>query len=472
MQEADRTLELSSGEMRRVVDLAMRWIVRHIETLPEQPAVNVEGAAEVAREVMEPLPEKGRPLESVLEALFGRFVPRSFTTPGPGYLAYVPGGGIFHAAVADLISNAVNRYVGVWAAAPALAQIEAVVIRWLCDLVGYPAGALGVLTSGGSLAGGWAIVAARRNRLPDRFLDGTIYMSDQTHHSLVKAAVLAGFPEEQVRMIPTDRRFRIRLDVLRCRIREDRAKGRVPFLVVGNAGTTNTGAVDDLSGLAEIAERESLWLHVDAAYGGFFMLTERGRRRMAGIERADSIVLDPHKALFLPYGTGALLVRDGAALRRAFSLHAEYLPPMQEDPEFVDFCQISPELSRPFRGLRLWLPIQMHGIEPFRRNLEEKLDLAEWITRELKKIEGIEIEAEPQLSTLAFRQVRPGESEEALNERNRRLLERINSRKRVYLTGTMVKGRFVIRICVVSFRTHLDRMQACLEDIRAACGTT
>ena len=241
-----------------------------------------------------------------------------------------------------------------------------------------------------------------------------------------------------------------------------------PFFIAGNAGTTNTGAVDDLAGLADLAESEGLWLHIDGAYGGFFLLTERGRKAMRGVERSDSITLDPHKGLFLPYGTGSLLVRDGEALRRAHEVGASYLPPMQQDPDLVDFCLYSPELSRDFRGLRVWLPLKLHGVQPFRDNLDEKLDLAAWAAEQLRAIPGIEIVAEPQLSIVTFRAIRPGATRDEENELNRRLLEGINRRKRVYLTATMLRGSFVIRICVVSFRTHLDRVQACVEDIRAA----
>jgi len=220
--------------------------------------------------------------------------------------------------------------------------------------------------------------------------------------------------------------------------------------------------------LTNLAARERLWFHVDGAYGGFFMLTQRGRERMRGIERADSITLDPHKGLFLPYGTGSLLVRNGEALRRAHQVSADYLPAMQEDPDLVDFCQYSPELSRDFRGLRLWLPIKMHGIGVFRRNLEEKLELTQWATDELRKFSEIEILAEPQLSIVAFRLKRSGMDAASLHRLNEKFLDGINARKRVYMTGTKLGEVFALRICVLSFRTHFDRMQQCLEDIRAA----
>jgi aromatic-L-amino-acid decarboxylase len=463
----DRSLELSPEDFRRLIDAAARRAVEHLASLTSQPSADVEGGVELARSLVEPLPEEGRPAEELLDLLFDRVIPKSFNTAGPGYLAYIPGGGLPHSAVADFVADATNRYVGVFAAAPGLAQIETNVVRWLADLVGYTEGARGILTTGGSLATFSAVVAARRDRLPENFLSGVLYASDQGHHAIEKAALLAGFPAARVRRIASDERYRIRLDALERAIEQDRIAGLTPFFVVGNAGTTNTGAVDDLDALADLCRREKLWFHVDAAYGGFFLLTDDGRRRMSGIERSDSVVLDPHKGLFLPYGTGALLVRDGEALKRAHALTAEYLPSMQEAPDLVDFNLLSPELSRDFRGLRVWLPLKMHGIGPFRANLEEKLALTGRATAGLAGIPGMEILAEPQLSIVAFRLAPPGRDPDDLDDLNRKLLERVNGRKRVYLTGTMLRGRFAIRICVLSFRTHRERIDMALEDIRA-----
>lgn len=462
-----RPLEPDANEMRRLVDEAMRRITAHIESLPLQPAMNVEGATEYARTLIEPLPRRGESYESLLDFLFDDAIPRSFTAAGPGYLAYVPGGGIFHSAVADLIADAVNRYVGVCAAAPALVQLEANVIRWFCEILQFPHGSGGVLTPGGSLANFIAVVTARKAKLPDDFLRGTLYCSNQIHHSFQKAANLAGFPLANIRELPVDDRFRIRIDALRESIARDRAEGWTPFLIAGSAGTTPTGAVDNLTAMASVAREEHLWFHVDGAYGALFMLTERGRAALRGLEQADSVILDPHKTLFLPFGTGAVLVRDAHALRRAHSSHADYLPDMQQEDELVDFCEISPELSRDFRGLRVWLPLKLFGIEPFREQLDEKLDLIDYTLGELRKIEGIEIVAEPQLTILAFRLVRDGSDLDALN---RNLLERINARKRVMLTPAILDGRFVIRIAIVSHRTHRDRVDMALEDIRAAIG--
>ncbi len=452
-------LEPDATEMRRLIDEAARRVIEHIESLPSQPAQNVEGATDYARTLIEPLPRQSESYEKLLDFLFRDAIPRSFNPAGPGYLAYVPGGGIYHAAVADYIADAVNRYIGVCAAAPALAQIEANVVRWFCEIVGYGRGSGGVLTTGGSMANLIALIAARKELLGDDFAKATLYCGDQIHYAFQKSAMLAGFPAANIRQVESDALFRVCIDRLEEAIARDRAAGLRPFLVAGSAGTTNTGAVDDLEALGRVARAERLWFHVDGAYGAFFMLTDRGRARLRGIAEADSIVLDPHKTLFLPFGTGGLLVRDAGSLRRAHSMHTEYLPPFQESDELVDFCELSPELSRDFRGLRVWLPLKLLGIEPFRQQLDEKLDLAAYATDELKKIDGMEMVAEPQLSILAFRH-------RSLD--NRELLRRINARKRVMLTPAVVNGTFVIRICVVSHRTHRDRVEMCLEDIRAA----
>lgn len=474
---AESPLEVSGAALRRLVDAAMDRIAPHLDSLPFQPAADTDGesAAAFARTLVEPLPESPSPTDAVLDLLFERAVPRSFNTAGPGYLAYIPGGGLPHSAVADLIADTVNRYVGVFAAAPALAQLEANVVAWFGALAGYPPTARGLLTSGGSLANFTALVTARRERLPEDFLAGTLYASDQAHHSVQKAALLAGFPPANVRSIPSDGAFRLRLDLLAERIAADRRLGQLPFMVVANAGTTNTGAIDPLEPLADLCARQALWLHVDAAYGGFFLLTERGRQALAGIERADSIVLDPHKSLFLPYGTGALLVRDGPALRRAHGVTGDYMPPMSADDDLIDFCEISPELSRPFRGLRVWLPLKLLGAAPFRQALDEKLDLARWAAGQLRALPEVEILAEPELSLLAFRLAPAGPAGETgadrsgrLNRLNRDWLARANARRRVYLTGTMLGDRFALRICVLSFRTHRDRVEQAIEDLRAA----
>jgi aromatic-L-amino-acid decarboxylase len=477
----DASLEIDGGQLRELVEEALQRLEPFLDSLDEQPSWNTSTREELVRSMNESLPQSGTAPRALFDWLFREIVPCSFNTAGPGYLAFIPGGGLPQTAVADLIANVVNRYAGFWPAAPGVVQLEATVVRWLCEIVGYGAEAGGFLTSGGSLANFSGIFTARRCRLGDDLQRGVLYTSDQAHASVQKAALLAGFAPGNVRMIEADHRFRLDVQRLAEQVAADRRAGLIPFAIVANAGTTNTGAIDDLSALADLAEREGLWLHVDAAYGGFFLLTDRGRERMRGIERADSVVLDPHKGLFLPYGTGSLLVRRARDLvdahrigpvgtesqptRPAYMTAALDYFNTPDDPRLADIQRYSPELSRPFRGLRVWLPLKLHGIEPFRRNLDEKLDLAQLAADRLRGMPQVEMIAEPELSLLAFRVRLDGLSEAETNRVNECVLELVNSRRRVFLSPTTLSGRYVLRICVLSFRTHRDRMEACLEDL-------
>jgi aromatic-L-amino-acid decarboxylase len=461
-------LEPDTASLRALIDAAVDRLLRYLESLPEQPAADVEGAEAVARALAAEIPEEGGAIEPLLDLLFERAIPKSFNAAGPGYLGYIPGGGIPQAAIGELLAAGVNRYTGVWQAAPALVQLETDVLRWFCGLAGYGPAARGFLTSGGSLANFSAVVAARRDRLPEDFLRGTIYTSDQVHHSVTKAAMLAGFPARNVRALPADESFRLPPARVAAAVAADRERGLQPFLLVASAGTVNTGAVDDLPGLADVAQREGLWLHVDGAYGGFFLLTERGRAAFAGIERADSLTLDPHKGLFVPYGTGCLLARDGATLSRAHSLHASYLPELPASDELWDFSTLSPELSRPFRGLPLWLALHLVGAAAFRQALDEKLDLARWAAAEIAALPGVRLLAPPELSLFAFRLEPAGIDRPGRDALNRRWLAATNAPQRVYLTGTELADGFALRLCVLSFRTHHDRVAMAVDDLRAA----
>jgi aromatic-L-amino-acid decarboxylase len=456
-------LELSTADMQHLTQEAMRTAIGYIENLPDMPASDVDGARELAATFREPAPESATAIESVLPQLLGA-TRKGFNAPGPGYLAYVPGGGLYPSAVADYLSLAFNRYIGVWNTSPPFVQIELTAIDWIRQLIGYPEGAIGLLTSGGSLANLIAIVTARRNRLPEDFLDGMLYTSAEAHHCVSKAALLAGFPERNVRFVETDERLRLRPDALRRAIAADRDAGRTPFLVVSNAGTTNTGAIDPTPEIAAICREFDLWLHIDAAYGGFFRMLDNGHELLPGLEQADSIVLDPHKGLFLPYGTGCVLVRDPEALRRAHRSHADYLQDLQLPEGEVNFSDISPELSREFRGLRVWLPLKLYGAQALRDNLREKIELARWAADELRDVAGFELLDEPQLSVVPFR-YRPRRGD--VNAFNQRLLEGVNARRRVFLSSTRIRGDFVLRIAVLSFRTHAATLRAALEDIVA-----
>lgn len=459
-------LEPSVPEMRQMLATAGERVIAYLSNLGQEAASGPAGHGPVAAMAMPPA--AAQPLDTLLDHLFNDLLPSGVNSAGPGYLGYVPGGGLFHSALADFVTKCVNRHAGHESMAPGLVRLEWNVVRWLCSLLCMPDSAGGVLTTGGSMSNLMAIVAARVDRLPENFLSGVIYVSEQCHHSVRRAARTAGFPVAQVRRLPTDDRFRISLPHLAQAVRADRQAGLQPFMVVGSAGTTNTGAVDDLNGLADLARDEGLWLHVDGAYGGFFMLNPEGRRLLAGIERADSVALDPHKGLGLPYGTGSLVVRDRALLRRAFGEQerAGYLPALQDDE--INFCDMSPELSREVRGIRLWLPLQLCGVEAFAAHLDEKLQLARQAARELRQVPGLELIDEPQLSTVVFRLGdRPG-AQGDFDAETHELLRRVNARGHVFLSPTTLRGRVWIRLCVLSFRSHQEHVETALRDIRAS----
>ncbi len=285
---------------------------------------------------------------------------------------------------------------------------------------------------------------------------------------MFKAALLAGFAPDDVRSLPVDEHFRLQPEALATAVDNDRKAGRRPFLVVANAGSTNTGTIDPLQAIAEVCAREQLWLHVDAAYGGPFLLTERGRRALAGIERADSITLDPHKGLFLPFGTGALLVRERGRLKAAHEVPGAYMPPMQDDRAHLDFAAMGPELTREWRGLRLWLPLKLHGRRAFEDALDDKLDLARWAAGQVGALEHVVLHAPPTLSLFAFRLQPPGVEGGALDALNKAWLESTCARGRVFLTGTQLERGFVLRMCVLHLRTDRARVEAALEDLAAA----
>jgi aromatic-L-amino-acid decarboxylase len=441
-------------------------LIEHVRTLGEQPAADTDIDTDTVRAMVEPMPEEGHDGGELLRHVVEDLVPRSFNTASPSYFAYIPGGGILPSAIADLIADVTNRYVGMFSTAPLLARLEINVLTWFRDVLGYPPEARGILTSGGSFANLVALVCARHEKLGDRFHDGVIYVSDQVHHSVSKGARFVGFAPEQLRVIETGEDLRLIPERLAEAIAADRRAGKRPAVAVASAGTTNTGVVDDLVGLSELTRRENLWLHIDAAYGGFFAMTERGKARLAGMELADSITVDPHKGLFLPYGTGCLLVRDGRHLKAPHASTTGYLPPLNDDSLAQDFAEYSPELSRDFRGLRVWLPLKIFGAQAFRESLDEKLDLAAYAAHEIDAIPELELLAQPDLSLVAFRKI--AKSGEDANRINQEFLQRVLATRKVWLSGAWVKGRFTQRICVMHFRTHRGEVDQALELIRSA----
>lgn len=408
------------------------------------------------------IPEQPTSLAKALD-LFEREIDGPGLQPASGgHLGYIPGGGLFAGALGDLLAAASNRYAGVHYAGPGAVHVENLCLRWLRDMLGMPEQAHGTLTSGGSIATLVAFVAARDacGLRAAQVEQAVVYTTTQAHHCVAKALAIAGMAETVQRKIAVDARYRMRPDALAEAIAEDRAAGLRPFMVVGTAGTTDTGAMDPLEAIADLAQEHDLWFHVDGAYGGAFLLVEELRPLFKGIERADSVVVDPHKGLFLPYGTGAVLVRDPSHLAASHGHRGAYLQDVTDSLEEPSPADLSPELTRHFRGLRMWLPLVLHGAARFRAALLEKHLLGRYFHERAAAL-GFEVGPKPQLSLALFRWV-PDDGSDA-NEATRRLLAAILKDGRVFLSSTTLDGVFWIRVAVLCFRTHRNLVDHVLQ---------
>ena len=392
-------------------------------------------------------------------------------TPGinpasPGHLGYIPGGGIFPSALGDYLADVTNRYAGMFFASPGAVRMENMLIRWMCKIIGFPAEtSSGNLTSGGSIANLIAIVTARDaiNLKSKDFEKAVFYFTEQAHHSALKAIRIAGLGEAVIRKIPMDLNFRMKVDVLDIQIQTDKKDGLLPFLIYATAGTTDVGAVDPLNEIGEVAKKHNVWFHIDAAYGGFFLLVDEGKKIIKGTEKADSLIMDPHKGLFLPSGSGAVLIKNGKKLFESQHYSASYLQDADKFVEEYSPSDLSPELSKHFRGLRMWLPLKLFGLKPFKASLSEKILLARYFYHQIQKIKGIEVGPFPDLSIMIFRYI-PEKGDP--NKFNEKLVWEIQKDGRIFLTSTRINNTFYIRLAVLSFRVHLNIIDLLLEIIK------
>ncbi|MBA3648618.1 MAG: aminotransferase class V-fold PLP-dependent enzyme [Chitinophagales bacterium] len=381
-----------------------------------------------------------------------------------GHLGYIPGGGIYYSALGDYLADVFNRYAGVYFAGPGAVKMENSLISWLADLMKYPNDAAGNLTSGGSIANLIGLVCARdASKIKARdFETAVIYLTSQAHHSVDKAIRIAGMKECIIRQVPLDDHCRMKSEALEKMIVMDKKNKLQPFLVIASAGTTDTGAIDPLEEIGSIAKVNNLWYHIDAAYGGFFILTHEGKQRLKGINSSDSLSVDPHKGLFLPYGSGAVLVKNRVAMNTSHFYQANYMQDATNATEDLSPADLSPELTKHFRGLRMWLPLKLHGLKPFKACLEEKLLLAKYFYDEIQKL-GFEVGPEPELSVVTYRYVPQKGNADAFNKR---IVEEVKKDGRVFISSTILDGRFILRAAILSFRTHLSTIDLLLDILK------
>lgn len=449
---APRPLSLSSAELRDALAVVGDAMVRWQERLPQLAPAGIAHhpmtggvRPDWTPPPAAPLPEAGEALGGLVAHVVDHLAPDAQVVGHPGYFGYVAGAGNVVSALGQALAMTLNPYTGTYATAPALVRLEDDVVRWFARIVGYPDDAGGFLTTGSSLAVLSAVIAARERQRCD-WARARIYASDQTHHSLGKALFAAGYRPENVVVLPS-RDLRLDPQRLDDALRADRARGLIPVLVVGTAGSTNTGRVDPLDELADVCAAHDAWFHADAAYGGFFALLPEAAPLLRGLARADSISLDPHKSLSMPYGTGALLARCVGDLRFPRGLADSYMPPLDDADLRYEYGEISPELSRDFRGLRVWLALRHFGLASFRDNLRAQWHLARTLADGLADVDTLEVITPPELTVLTLRM--RGDADGTLT---RQLLARVNASGRVFLTSCRLDGRLVIRVCLLGFR--------------------
>lgn len=456
------SLELSSNEREEYLQKVGEYANEFINKLPDEKAFEIESSFE---ENALNISGKPQPLNHLIETIAKRVNTEGINPQSGGHFGYIPGSGLYASALGDFLAAITNRYAGVFYASPGAVRMENSLIKWACELIGYKDNYGGNLTSGGSYANLIAIATARivKKIKLSRVEDAVIYLSQQAHHSILKALKITGLEDCTIREMPIDEHFRMDINALSAQIENDINAGLNPFMLIANAGSTDVGAVDPLDEMAAIAASHKLWFHVDAAYGGFFLLTDHGKKIMKGIEKADSVIMDPHKSLFVPYGLGMLLVKDLHHLLEANSFDANYMQDtIGHESEYSGY-QVSPELSKHFRGLRMWLPLQLHGIEPFAAALNEKILLTQYFYKEVRKL-NFKTGPFPDLSIVIF-WYEP--TNEEANDFNKKIFEALQKDGRIFLSSTELKKKFVLRFAALSFRSHLHHVNLLLDQLKS-----
>ncbi|HEY8871223.1 MAG TPA: aminotransferase class V-fold PLP-dependent enzyme [Candidatus Limnocylindrales bacterium] len=459
-------LELDTETMRRMGYQVIDLLVGRIGRLASEPVLRVGSREELEARLGEPAPRTGRDFSTLLQRLDEDVLPFVGHFDHPRFFGYIPGAGTWPGALGDLISSAMNIDAGAWREASGPSQLELTVLDWFREWIGYPREAAGVLVSGGSAANLTAIACAREALIGPMSNRIVAYTSDQSHLSVARAMRHLGFRSEQIRVLPADETLRIRPADLVAAIDADIAAGRLPFLVAAVAGSTSTSAIDPLPELAQICHDRGIWLHVDAAYGGFAVLTDRGSRLLQGIELADSVTLDPHKWLAMPFEVGCLMVRTGGLLESAFELHPEYLTETIAGTGAVNFADRGLQLTRATRAIKVWLAIQTFGLDAFRDAIDRAVDQAQEAQRLIEADPRLELLTPASLGVLTFRRrglTRMSDAE--IDQANEALVASITAGAEVLLTSTNVAGRYAIRLCVLNHTTNDDDVGYALEQV-------
>lgn len=460
--EFDLSLEEMKSYGYKIVDL----IAEHWHTHKEKKPVVKASREEMNDVFLQEAPNNATSADEVLNFVVDNVLPNSDITIHPKFFSFVPGPSNYISTMADTLATGFNIFSGGWMMSPAAAELEIVTVNWLLKMYDFPVkNGGGLFTSGGSMANLTALVTARRIKCGDDFSKAVIYLSDQAHSSNIKAIRVLGFKKEQIRIIPTDFEFRIGINKLKNAIAKDRLEGLQPFCFIANAGTTNTGTVDPLDEIATICEEEKLWFHIDGAYGGAAILSEKGKEILKGIERADSLTVDPHKWFYQPYEIGCLLVKDASWLSGTFSEKPEYLRDIEGNESEINFYDYGVQLTRRLRALKFYMSIKTYGLNAFRSAVTGNIELAEKVEADLRKSRKWEVISPATLAVINFR-YNPLDykfSEEELDKLNQQISGKVMESKLAVLVTTVLNKQIVLRMCLINPRTSFADVRETLD---------
>jgi len=462
-------LNLSDRDIERAGELLTKFLRSHEKSIPTQFILPPLDRTDLSEILMQPFPENGIGIDQLFQEITEKVVPNSTAIAHPRFLAYVLGPPNGIAPFAEAVASALNQNCNFWQLSPAANVIEQKVISWLAEMFEYPETAGGFITSGGSMANLVALSTAIQDKCHSDFRKTglqslktplVVYTSEEAHRCVEKDAVILGLGLDNVRKIPVDETFRMRSDLLKAAVQNDRKAGKQPFCVVASAGTVNTGAIDPIDDIADFCLSENLWLHVDGAYGALFILSQRIKPELLPCGRADSIALDPHKLLFAPLEAGCLIVREREKLRNAFSFTASYLT-AEQDPLFINYMDYGPQLSRSFKAFKIWCSLRAFGVKAFIDVAEHMLDIARYLENRIIQTKiSFELLAPVNLSAVCFRLRNIDDAG------NQRILAQLVEEGTALLGPVLVGGRFGIRACITNYRTTREDIDLVLDRLR------
>ncbi|WP_136466203.1 pyridoxal phosphate-dependent decarboxylase family protein [Flagellimonas onchidii] len=465
MKPNNSKLELSSEAMKTYGYQVVDAIVEHFDSQKNKLPVAMGSREEMDSLFLEEVPEKGTAPSKVLDFVLEKVMTNSTNMSHPKAYSFVPGPSNYVSVMADTLATGFNIFSGGWVASPAAAELEIITIQWLLKIFGFPQKkGGGIFTSGGSMANLTALTTARQIKCGDDFSKAVIYLSDQAHSSNIKAIRVLGFKKEQIRIIPTDIEFKFAINKLKNCIAKDRLEGFHPFCLIATSGTTNTGTVDQLLDLSKICKKEDIWFHIDGAYGAAAILSAKGKQLMKGIEKADSLTVDPHKWFFQPYEMGCLLVRNHKHLSHTFTEKPEYLRDIEGNTSEINFYDHGIQLTRRFRALKFYMSIKTFGLDEFRKAITYNIDLAEATESILRKSGQWEVVFPATLAVINFRfnPIGKNYSQQKLDEINQHISEKVVSSRKALLVTTLLHGQVVLRMCLINPRTTLDDVKETL----------